>query len=330
MMMDRSSTRGRIIQLLCDCAPEAVSGEEISRRLQISRTAVWKQIKALRTAGFDIEALHAKGYRLLHSPDALFTADISSGINSRILDQSIEILAQTDSTNLQLKKRAEAGAKEGLVLVADHQLAGRGRLGRSWQSPPGVNLYLSLLVRPDIPVQQAPQLTFLSAVAVATTLADVCGLSAVVKWPNDILISGAKIAGLLNEMDAETERVNFVVLGIGINLNMTPDQFPGELTYPATSVYLETGQRVDRVRFLQALVQHLDAYYGEFLEQGFAPIRSRWERLCPIVNRQVSIQTGDVSLQGVVVGLEADGALRLQREDGGIERIVAGDVRIIQ
>ncbi len=328
-MMDRPSTRDNIVQLLGDAAPEAISGEEISRRLQVSRAAVWKQIKVLRSSGFVIEAVHARGYRLLHRPDALSATDALRDMDSRILGRSLEILPQTDSTNLQLKKRAEAGAAEGLVLVADHQLAGRGRLGRRWQSPPGVNLYLSLLIRPDIPVQQAPQLTFLSAVAVATTLAEVCGLPAEVKWPNDILIDGAKIAGLLNEMDAETERINYVILGIGVNLNMTADQFPRELTYPATSVLLQTGQRVDRPHFLKLLLERLDVYYGEFLEQGFAPIRSRWEALCPIVNRTVRVGAGDTSRCGVVVGLESDGALKLQREDGCVERIVAGDVRLV-
>lgn len=326
--MSAVTSRERILKLLRTHAASCLSGEQISQELQISRAAVWKQIKALRALGFSIEARHAKGYRLLASPDLLLCSDPADLPECRIVGRSVTILPQIDSTNLQLKKQAEAGAVEGTVIVADLQQAGKGRLGRHWQSPAGVNLYLSVLLRPDVPAQQAPQLTFLSAVAVATTLESVCGIAAVVKWPNDILVGGAKIAGLLNEMDAETERINFVVLGIGINLNMTAAQFPQDLNYPATSVLLETGQPVDRVSFLGALLKTLDDYYCEFLEQGFTPIRQRWEALCPILGRSVVVSGGNATMHGVVVGLEADGSLRLQRDHGVIERIVAGDVRL--
>lgn len=328
MTVPSATTRDRILTLLCAHPGSFLSGEQISQDLQISRAAVWKQIKGLRDLGLIIEAQHARGYRLVGAPDLLLCSDLRQGLDSRIIGHSLEILPQTDSTNLQMKKRAEAGAAEGAVIVADLQQAGKGRLGRHWHSPAGVNLYLSVLLRPGIPVQQAPQLTFLSAVAVAVTLDEVCGQSAVVKWPNDILVGGAKIAGLLNEMDAETERINFVVLGIGINLNMTAELFPTNLTYPATSVLLETGQSVDRVAFLRVLLKRLDQYYCEFLEQGFAPIRQRWEQLCPIVNQRVVVSGGKTLIEGLVVGLEADGGLRLQRDNGEIERIVAGDVRL--
>ncbi len=319
------SSRDRILELLRQHATDWLSGEQISRDLQLSRTAVWKQIKALRALGISIEAQHARGYRLLEAPDLLFSADVLKGLNTLIIPQSLELLPAIDSTNLQLKKKAETGAPEGAVLVADQQLAGKGRLGRQWASPAGVNLYCSVLLRPQIPMQQAPQLTFLSAVAVVDVLRAVGQVKAEVKWPNDILVGGAKIAGLLNEMSAETEQINYVVLGIGINLNMTCDQFPAELNYPATSVFLETGQPVVRRVFLRALLERLDVYYAEFLEQGFAPIRKRWEQLCPVINRRVSVDSG---LVGTVVGLEADGALRLQFDDGTTERVVAGDVRL--
>jgi len=320
------SSRDRILEVLRQHATDWLSGERISRELQLSRTAVWKQIKALRALGISIEAQHAKGYRLVDVPDLLFSADVLKGLDTLIIPRSLEIVPAIDSTNLELRKKAEAGAPEGAVLVADQQLAGKGRLGRQWASPAGVNLYCSVLLRPQIPVQQAPQLTFLSAVAVVDVLLAVGQVKAEVKWPNDILVGGAKIAGLLNEMSAETEQINYVVLGIGVNLNMTTDQFPSELNYPATSVFLETGHPVERRFFLRALLERLDFYYAEFLEQGFAPIRQRWEKLCPVINRRVSVDSGPVA---TVVGLEADGALRLQYDGGTIERINAGDVRLV-
>ncbi|MEA3544193.1 MAG: biotin--[acetyl-CoA-carboxylase] ligase, partial [Thermodesulfobacteriota bacterium] len=231
-----------------------------------------------------------------------------------------------DSTNVQARRLAEAGSLEGTVVVADRQSAGRGRLGRRWESPPGVNLYCSILLRPGIPVQQAPQLTFLSAVAVAETLNKVCQLSARVKWPNDILVGGAKISGLLNEMNAETEQIHFVILGVGVNLNMSEAQFPHNLNYPATSALLETGKPVDRLLFLRTFLQCLDVCYSEFLQEGFIPIRRRWENLCDMMNMQVEVDQGVGNLRGVIVGLDSDGALRLQLDNGQIERVLAGDV----
>ncbi len=320
------SSRERILELLRCHSSDWLSGEQISRDLQLSRTAVWKQINALRGLGISIESQHARGYRLLEAPDLLLRTEVLTGLNPRVIPRSLELLAATDSTNLQLRKKAEAGAVEGTVLVADQQLAGKGRLGRAWASPAGVNLYCSLLLRPQIPVQQASQFTFLSAVAVVDALKSVCLITAEVKWPNDILVGGAKIAGLLNEMSAETEQINYVVLGIGVNVNMTADQFPDELNYPATSVLLETGGQIPRRHFLRALLERLDFYYCEFLDQGFAPIRRRWEQRCPIINRQVRVNN---ELTGTVVGLEADGALRLQLDSGLVERVVAGDVRVV-
>lgn len=321
------TTRDRIINLLRDQAGNFVSGEEISRALNVSRAAVWKQIKALRDLGFTIEAKHTRGYRLAAAPDLLLAADIEQDLNCRILGRRILVLAETDSTNVQIRKLAEEGAPEGTVLIADRQCAGRGRLGRRWESPAKVNLYCSILLRPQIPVQQAPQLTFLSAVSVAETLQEICHLPAMVKWPNDVLIGRAKIAGLLNEMDAETERINYVVLGIGINLNMTREQFPETPKYPASSVLMETGVPVERGLFARTLLQRLDEYYCEFVADGFGAIRSRWEGLCNIMNQRVEVDCGADLLRGTVVGIDPQGALRLQREDGTIERIMAGDVR---
>ncbi len=320
------TSRDKILSLFRTHPDHYISGQEISRSLKISRAAVWKQVKVLRELGFEIEAKHSQGYRLLTTPDLLLAADIENGLDCQIMGQSVVSFPEVDSTNVQLRRLAEDGALEGTVVVADRQSAGRGRLGRRWESPFGVNLYCSILLRPQIPVQQASQLTFLSAVAVAETLNKVCHMSAKVKWPNDILIDGAKISGLLNEMNAETEQIHFVILGIGINLNMTADQFPDELKYPATSAFLETGETVNRLVFLQELLQCLDRYYSEFLTDGFIPIRRRWENLCNMMNMHVEIEQGHGSICGTVVGLDPEGALRVQLDNGQMERILAGDV----
>jgi len=318
------TSRDKILSLFRRQPDVFLSGQEISQTLNISRAAVWKQVELLREQGFEIEAQRSKGYRLLGGPDLLLAADIENELNCRYLGTSLICLPEIDSTNARARQLAEEDAAEGTVVIADRQSAGRGRLGRRWESPSAVNLYCSILLRPQIPVQQAPQLTFLSAVAVAETLNQLYRLPAKVKWPNDVLVNGKKIAGLLNEMNAETEQVHFVILGIGVNLNMTAGQLPEELNYPATSVFLETGEKAERAGFVRSFLRRLDAYYLEFLADGFAPIRRRWETLSELMNARVQVDQG---LQGVVVGLDTDGALRLQLDDGSVERIMAGDIR---
>lgn len=321
------STRDRILSLFRSHKDTYLSGEQISDQLNISRAAVWKQVKALRDLGFTIDAKHSQGYRLVDAPDLLLAADIVEGLQVETVGTEIFCHQEIDSTNSQIRVMAEQGAQEGTVLIADRQSAGRGRLGRRWESPSGVNLYCSILLKPNMPVQQAPQLTFLSAVAVAETLKQVCAIDATVKWPNDILVKGSKISGLLNEMNAETEQIHYVILGIGINLNMTADQFPEELNYPATSALLETGQEVDRILFLRTFLEKIDHYYGEFRSRGFGPIRNRWETLCGLMNQRVSVDMQTQTLMGTVVGLDPDGALRVQTDEGTVERILAGDVK---
>jgi len=324
------TSRTKIQSLLRHHPGEYFSGEKISHLLNISRAAVWKQVKALREEGYDIEAKHSLGYRLLGVPDLLVGAEIEAELNCRVIGSRVVSFAETDSTNVQARRLAEAGGTEGMVVIADQQSAGRGRLGRQWESPSGINLYCSIVLRPQIPLQQAPQLTFLSAVAVVETLQEVYQLPTEVKWPNDVMVNGAKISGLLNEMSAETEQIHFVILGVGVNLNMTESQFPDSLNYPATSVLLETGQPVDRLDFTCHFLQRLDLYYTEFLCEGFSPIRRRWESYCGLINAQVEVDQGINRCCGTVVGLDLDGALRLQLDSGKIERILAGDVRPIE
>jgi len=186
-----------------------------------------------------------------------------------------------------------------------------------------------VLLRPQLSPLDAPQLTFLSAVATAEVLDEVCGLNARVKWPNDVLVNGRKIAGLLNELGAETEQIHFLVLGIGLNVNMSADQFPADLRYPATSVMLETGTTQARLPLVRALLRRIDELYHDLLAEGFGPLRRRWEARFDLLDRQVEVDQGQQIITGVVAGLDADGALRLFLPDGRSQRILVGDVRPI-
>ena len=328
--MDRPAPREAILQLFHSRGREFVSGAELSNLLGVSRTAVWKQIGALRELGYAIEAVPSRGYRLLTTPDTLIAAELQAGLETRVIGREIVFLASTDSTNLRAVELAEQGAADGTVVIAEEQTQGKGRLGRRWASPPGVNLYLSVLLRPPILPWDAPQLTFLSAVAVARAIAAEPGLQPEVKWPNDLLLGGRKVAGLLSEMRSETEGIHHVVLGIGVNLNMTAGQFPAELRYPATSLRLETGHPVSRRDFARRLLRQLDRLYAEYLEAGFEPVRRAWEGFFHLAGREVEVDCQQRILRGTVTGIAEDGALLLRDAAGHCERILAGDVRPVK
>lgn len=307
-----------------------ISGQRLSRELGVSRTAVWKHISALRKNSYLIEAVPSRGYRLVSSPDIIDPDDVRTQLEGARVGRRLEFLKTTVSTNADAFRLAEDGAVEGTVVLADSQSGGKGRRGRVWMSPAGVNLYCSVVLRPAIMPYEAPQLTFLSAVAAARAIELTTNLIPEIKWPNDLLVSGKKVAGLLNEMSAETDGINFVILGIGVNLNMTADQFPGDLRHPATSLLLESGAKVDRSRFTGTMLGELDRLYADFLEHGFGPVREEWQRRCNASGRQVIVSdSGTECTGGRFIGIDSDGALLLRSEDDVLHRITCGDVRVI-
>ncbi len=307
-----------------------VSGEYLSRELGVSRTAVWKHISALRNSGYVIEAFPSRGYRLVTSPELYDASEISSGLRTLRIGRRLDFLKKTPSTNADAFRIAEEGAPEGTVVVADAQSGGKGRRGRTWSSPPGVNLYCSIVLRPSIMPYEAPQLTFLSAVAVARAIEKTTALVPEIKWPNDVLIGGKKVAGLLNEMSAETDGINFVVLGIGVNLNMTEDQLPDNLRYPATSLLIESGLHTGRLPFVVTMLNELDKLYTDFLLHGFGPVREEWQKRCNANGRRILVSDAGIEqTSGMFAGIDGDGALLLRSDDGLVERIVNGDVRVI-
>lgn len=313
-----------VLALLHDVGNAFVSGEELSRKLTVSRTAVWKQINNLRAAGYRIDSEASRGYRLVPLPENFDAGAIGRALKNRRIGGEIVALKETVSTNQIAFRLAEEGASEGTVVVADQQSAGKGRLGRIWHSPAGVNLYCSVILRPPIQPVAAPQLTFLSVIAVARAVEKLTPLKSRIKWPNDLLINGAKVAGLLNEMSAETDKVNFVILGIGVNLNMTREQFPADLRHPATSLLIESGAITDRTEFARVLLEELDDLYTGFLAAGYAPARKEWLERSALNGALVTVTDHGVQRCGRVTGIDEFGALLL---DSG-EQILSGDVVI--
>jgi BirA family biotin operon repressor/biotin-[acetyl-CoA-carboxylase] ligase len=319
-----------ILHLFREAGSGFVSGELISRELQVSRTAVWKHINGLRAAGYKIEAIPSRGYHLLSSPDILSVDEVRGKLHTTRIGRQMVCLPETTSTNADAFRLAEAGAEEGTTVIADAQSGGKGRRGRVWSSPTGVNLYCSVVLRPAIMPHEAPQLTFLSAVAVARAIEVTTALKAEIKWPNDVLINGRKVAGLLNEMSAETDCINFVILGIGVNLNMTSAQLSADLRTPATSLLLSQGLPVNRVQFAATMLGELDQLYTDFLHHGFGPVRDEWQQRCNANGREVAVSEGDVeTIRGMFHGIDGDGALLVRLPDGTVERILSGDVRVV-
>jgi BirA family biotin operon repressor/biotin-[acetyl-CoA-carboxylase] ligase len=304
-----------------------VSGEELARRLGCSRAAVWKHVAALRRRGWRIDARRAQGYALAGAPDRVGPAEIAPHLTGRWRD--VRWLESTDSTQRVARELARAGAPEGVLVVAERQTAGRGRLGREWHSPAGVNLYASLVLRPAVAPAAMPQLALVVGVAVAAAVEEASGRRPGLKWPNDVLLDGRKVAGVLTEMDSELDRVHFAIAGIGVNLNAPASAFPRALRDKATSIFAATGRRVDRAAFAARLLAALEARYGRWLEVGFATgVRAEWESYSSLTGRRVRVAAADGAVAGEVLGLDTDGALRLRAADGRTQRVVAGEVTV--
>ncbi|MGA7829232.1 MAG: biotin--[acetyl-CoA-carboxylase] ligase [Geobacteraceae bacterium] len=319
----------RMLEIFRARKGSVISGEELGSALKVSRTAVWKHVKNFLAQGYRIESVPSRGYRFLTAPDVLTSLELSSGLQTKRIGCQISSVRETESTNLLAFRLADGSAEEGTVVIAETQTAGKGRLGRHWESPPGVNLYCSVILRPPMSPVRAPQLTFLSAVAVARAIEKVTLLQPTIKWPNDILLNGRKVAGLLNEMSAETDTIHCVVLGIGVNINMGREQFPDDLRQPATSLFLEKGVSVSRVDFTRALLTSLDELYDDYLCHGFSAIREEWLSRNSAQGRRVRVSFGNRETEGVVTGVDNDGALLLDCQDGTRERVLAGDVTIL-
>lgn len=324
-MMDRTSQEAEIIRLLRANGEGHVSGQTISRTLGISRTAVWKHIVSLRNAGYLIEGSPRKGYVLAdRHPVPFNSVEITSALDTDLIGREIFFYESIDSTNTKAMELARSGAADGTVVVADGQYKGRGRLGRGWYSPPGVNLYTSIILRPAIPPERAQAMTLLSAVAVAETVGRFSPVRPHVKWPNDVLIASRKVAGILTEMSSETDRVNFMVVGIGVNLNMDPES-SDETRRVAASIGKENGRDVERTNFACTLYSVFERWYKTSLKEGFKPVYEAWKGYFDGVGREVRIK-GFTNTEGICLGIDGEGALLVRRPSGDIERIISGDV----
>ncbi|MCW2277076.1 biotin--[acetyl-CoA-carboxylase] ligase [Heliophilum fasciatum] len=309
-------------------APSYISGEELSRQLQISRSAVWKHVVALRQEGYEIEAHTRLGYRLRSASPRLLASEVLPRLTTKRLGQNYHFFASLPSTNRTAKELARQGAPEGTLVVAEEQTAGRGRLGRAWVSPRNCGIYLSLVLRPAVPLGMAAQVTLLTSVSYCRAIEQVTGLKPMIKWPNDVLLSGKKICGILTEVHAEMEAVNYLIVGIGMNVNHQGADFPEEVRPVATSLALEAGKTVDSTQLLLAFLACLEADYDRWLSDGFGSIREQWLARAAGLGRPVQIVAGQRQWQGRLASIDEEGALLVTDTDGATHRVYSGEVSI--
>lgn len=321
-----SEVRKKILDAFTAHGEEFVSGQYLADLIGCSRTAVWKHMDELRKEGFELEAVRKKGYRIVKKPEKVSPDEIRLGLKSKVIGQSIHYYESIDSTQQVAKQLSLSHAKEGTVVIAEEQTKGRGRLSREWHSPLNSGIWLSLIVRPNIPIMNTPQLTLLTAVAVVQAIRKVVHVSAYIKWPNDILIHGKKIAGILTELQAEADKVEAVIIGIGINCNQSKDDFPDELKEIATSLKIESGEMIDRAKIIQELFYTFENLYHLYLKEGFSPIKLLWTEYTNTLGKTITARTLKGTITGKALGITDMGVLELEDEMGNIHQIYSADI----
>ncbi len=321
-MKNFMNIKDKILEKLIASRGEPVSGERLASELSVSRSAIWKHIKALKEEGYAIESSTNIGYSLVSTPDLLTPGEIKAGLKTSVIGKDIHYFKETESTNTIAREIANT-VGEGVVVIAESQTQGRGRLGRKWISPEG-GIWLSIILKPRIQPLYASRITLLAGVAVAKTIRSI-GLQARIKWPNDVLINGKKVCGILTEIGAEMDMVDYCVVGIGIDANVDTESFPEEFRESSTSLKKELGHEINRVEFVQRLLEEFEALYLKFQNEGFPSILEEWRNMSATIGEWVKITTQTKTIYGEAIGVDNEGALILETGEGQLEKIVAGN-----
>lgn len=325
----------KILQMLHQAETEEyISGQELCEKLGVSRTAVWKSIKQLKEAGYVIEAVQNRGYRLVSAPDILSEGEIAGWVRTKWLGHDVRYFNEIDSTNTEAKRIAEEtqGRKgNGLIVAADMQTSGKGRRGRSWSSPHGTGLFFTILLKPDIDPSNAPMLTLVKALAVVKGITEITGLDAKIKWPNDVVLNGKKIVGILTEMSAQVDYVNHIVVGTGINVHQT--EFPEEIAKTATSLDIELKKQgkelqISRAELLAAILKKFEFYYEIYLQtQDLSALVEEYNALLVNCGQKVRVLDPLGEFEGQALGIDTRGELMVETEKG-IVKVSSGEVSV--
>lgn len=314
--------RSQLMKLLIENQSNFCSGEEISKRLGCSRAAIWKHIQSLKRKGYIIESRSGLGYRLLDRPDLIEPEELMVYLQTRMFGREIRYFRTIPTTQLIAHQWAREGAKEGSLVVAEEQTAGKGRLGNRWFSPSHQGIWSSLILRPSISINEASHMTLLTSLAVYQAICDYTQLPVEIKWPNDLLIRGKKICGILTELKGEQDQVDYLVVGVGINVNLTSDL---EIGRPFTSLSKEWGKPIRRAALLAKILGEWEQWYQLYLKQGFQPIKQQWEEVTSFTGKRIRARTPKGRVIGVAKGINHQGALMLKTETGLVE-IYSADI----
>lgn len=324
--------QGKVLELLREAKKDEaatsgyISGEEIADRLGVTRAAVWKHIQALKDAGYSIDSRGRRGYSLTGTPDLLLEQEILPLLSTKVIGKRIFHYDDIPSTNDEAKRLAEEGAPDGSVFVSEAQDAGKGRLSRGWYSPYRKGIWFSVLLRPNFLPQEAAKCTLMAAVAIVRA-ARMFGADVGIKWPNDVLADGKKLVGTLTEMNASMERINYVVIGTGVNVNLWPSDFPEELRDISTSLAMVKGEAISRISLFAGILQAMDDLYATVRSDGFTSVLDEWRRYSVTLGQEVNVIGIRESFSGRAVDIDSDGALLIE-SGGRIKKVLAGDVSI--
>lgn len=306
-----------------------ISGEELSRRIGVTRAAVWKHVQQLKEEGYEIESISRKGYRLITEPDTLDAHALEIELAGNLLGHKVYHFDSIDSTNNMGKKLAAEGAREGTVIIAEEQTIGRGRLGRQWVSPKGTGIWMSIVLRPDIGPTEAPKITQITAAAVTLAIRKLTECEAGIKWPNDIIIQKKKVCGVLTEMSAELNSVNYIIVGMGINVNIDQNDFPTDIRNIATSIKSCTGKKVSRKMLVKEILKEFEKLYIDFIQtKNIKKSVAICKKYSVTLGNKVRIIDKTKELIAEAVDLTQDGELIIKNQTGEIQKVLSGEVSV--
>ena len=322
------TAKDELLKRLFEANGQPVSGQEIADQFGLSRTAIWKYVKAIEQDGYEIGTIRKKGYYLISTPDKVDASNINRYLKSERYGQTIRYYESCDSTQIIAHDEALNGAEDGTVIISEEQTRGKGRMSRPWSSTAAKGVWMSIIVRPILAPQQAPQITLVAAVAVTRAIEEVTGLSPDIKWPNDILVNDKKVTGILTELQSDPDRVNAIIIGIGINVNQVEADFPEELKTIATSLNIELGTPINRAKLVAKTLEYLEVYTELYVIHGFSPIKLLWEGYSNTAGKRIRAVMINETIEGTAIGISKDGMLELKLDDGSIRSIYSADIEV--
>ncbi|WP_342509890.1 biotin--[acetyl-CoA-carboxylase] ligase [Sporosarcina sp. FSL K6-2383] len=323
-----SRVKNELLKRLFEANGEPVSGQEIADEYGLSRTAIWKYVKELEKEGYEIGTIRKKGYMLIGSPDRVNAANVQQHLTTKNYGQHIRYFETCESTQIIAHEEAQNAALNGTVIISEEQTAGKGRMARPWSSKSGKGIWMSVISRPSLTPQQAPQMTLVAAVAVTRAIEELTGIEPTIKWPNDILVDGKKVTGILTELQADPDQVKAIILGIGMNVNQELADFPAELHDIATSLQILMGKPVDRPQLIAKILGFLELYTTMYENHGFGPIKLLWEGYSNTTGKRIRAVMLNETLVGTAIGISDEGVLELRLDDGSIRGIYSADIEV--